>query len=231
MDSIVVNSVSCKYKSSAPWILDDLSFSLAADSGITGLLGKNGSGKSTLLDCLSGIVRPQNGRIELMGNVAGTIAAKRITGISFQNPGFPANIKVREVIGSIFTLRGIQVSSSRIKKWAEEFLLADSLHGMATNLSGGRQKMLGNLLAMAWEPSILLLDEPSAGLDFEAREQFWEHLRAAKRRGACVLIASHTFEELETLCDRFLWLHKGRINVNDATNVLQAFQSSLGRGE
>ncbi len=166
-----------------------------------------------------------------MGNMAGTMAAKRITGISFQNPSFPPNIKVREIIGSLFTLRGIQVSSAGIKQWAEEFLLADTLQSMATQLSGGRQKMLSNLLAMAWEPPILLLDEPSAGLDFATRERLWEHLRAARKRGACVLIASHTFEELETLCDRFLWLHKGRINANDTSNVLQDFRSSLGRDE
>ncbi len=127
MDSIVVDSVTYRYPSSAPRVLDNLSFSLPVACGITGLLGKNGSGKSTLLDCLSGIVRPQLGRIELMGNMAGTMAAKRITGISFQNPSFPPNIKVHEIIGSLFTLRGIEVSSARIKQWAEEFLLADTL--------------------------------------------------------------------------------------------------------
>ncbi|ACH83983.1 MULTISPECIES: ABC transporter ATP-binding protein [Acidithiobacillus] len=236
MFPLMVDRLSFKYNERDPWVLNDLSFSLSFDSGITGLIGQNGSGKSTLINCLSGVLHSRVGSITYFGKSAGTIMAKRQIGVSFQNIEFPANLKVREIIGAIFTIRGLQVSSLDIARWADDFLLSDVLKKNARNLSGGRQKMLANLLALAWEPAILLLDEPSAGLDFDARECVWRHLQAARQRRAIVLIASHTYEELTCLCDGIILLDKGHIAAQEQLNgvdnsvILQEFKTTLKRG-
>lgn len=236
MFPLVVDNLSFKYNERDPWVLDNVSFTLPLDSGITGLIGQNGSGKSTLINCLSGVLHSRVGSITFFDSPAGTIIAKKKIGISFQEVEFPANLKVREIIGAVFTIRGLQVSSLAITQWAEDFLLSDVLKKNARNLSGGRQKMLANLLALAWEPQLLLLDEPSAGLDFDARECLWRHLRAARQRGAVVFIASHTYEELTCLCDGIILLEKGRIKDHEKLNspgnsvVLQEFKTTLERG-
>lgn len=236
MFPLMVDSLSFRYNEKDPWVLYDVSFSLPSDSGITGLIGRNGSGKSTLINCLSGVLHFRVGSITFFGSPAGTITAKKQIGVSFQDVEFPANLKVREIIGAVFTIRGLQVSSLAITRWADDFLLSDVLKKNARNLSGGRRKMLANLLALAWEPPVLLLDEPSAGLDFDARECLWRHLRAARQRGAIVLIASHTFEELTCLCDGIILLDKGHIAAHERLNgpgesvILQEFKKTLERG-
>lgn len=227
MDAIQVLDVSHRHSSRTGWVLDGISFSLSRESGITGLLGENGAGKSTLMDCLSGVTKPERGNISILGHEAGTIAAKQVTGVSYQSMSFPSKLKVREIIGSVFTLRGFEVSSSMIRRWAEEYGLLDTLHGYAGNLSGGRQKMLQNLLAMAWKPSVLLLDEPSAGLDFGARQRLWEQLRDARQRETCILISSHTLEEIDTLCDGLLWLYKGHLTTGNKSEILHNVRAIL----
>lgn len=189
-----------------------------------GLLGPNGAGKTTLISCLAGLVRPDSGRISVLGRnvVADYRDARRLLGVVPQELVFDPFFTVRE------TLR-IQSGYFGIRKnddWIDEILAALDLTGKAdTNmrrLSGGMKRRVLVAQALVHKPPVIVLDEPTAGVDVELRQGLWQFIRRLNGEGHTIILTTHYLEEAEALCGRIALLKQGRIVALDTTANLMA---------
>ena len=194
--------------------LDGLSFNVQPRE-IFGLLGPNGSGKTTLFRILSTLMAPTGGHARIAGySVAQHPAAIRARiGIVFQARSVDLKLTVRENLmhaGHLYGLRGRQLNA-RIDQVLERVLLRDRAKDFVETLSGGMQRRVELAKGLLHSPSILLLDEPSTGLDPGARRDLWEYLRALRDEdGISVLVTTHLMEEAEH-CDRLAILSAGKL--------------------
>ncbi|MEX2180734.1 MAG: ABC transporter ATP-binding protein [Gemmatimonadaceae bacterium] len=198
-------------------VLDGVSLALAPGR-ITALVGPNGSGKTTLIKCLLGLARPDAGRILLDGVAIDAAGAYRARiGYAPQAPHFPANLAVGEVFAMLRALRpGATIDEGLL----ESFGLRAEWGTPVGTLSGGwRQKVS---LAAAWlfRPDVLILDEPTAGLDPIAAGLFKHALRGARSDGRTVCITSHILSELEEFADDVAFLNEGRLRFAGPVHAL-----------
>ena len=184
-----------------------------APGRITGLVGPNAAGKSTLIKSILGLVRPDAGRLAVLGRaVTGDERYRQDIGYMPQGARFPENLTGREVLEMVRDLRG--TAQPQDVELLELFRLAAELEKPVRTLSGGTRQKLSAALAFLFNPLLLILDEPTAGLDPVASGGFKEKLLAARERGASVLLASHTLGELEELADDIVFLHEGRVRFH-----------------
>ena len=189
--------------------LADVTFQI--DRGeIFGLLGRNGAGKSTTLDIIEGLRAPDHGRVELFGVdvVARPRAAHARIGVMLQTTQLAPRLRVGEAIALFAALHGRRCSTSAL---LEQVGLPGREATPFRALSGGERQRLALALALVHEPELLLLDEPTAGLDVHARRELHERLLALRRNGTSVLLTTHQIDEAQRLCDRVAILHHGRI--------------------
>jgi Cu-processing system ATP-binding protein len=186
---------------------------------ITGLVGPNASGKSTFIKALLGLVRPDAGRLIVLGQpVNGDERYRRGLGYMPQAARFPENLSGREVIEMVRDLRGpAQVQDVEL---LELFGLEEELGKPVRILSGGTRQKLSAAVAFLFRPDLLVLDEPTAGLDPVASGLFKEKLLAARERGAAALLASHTLSEVEELADDVVFLLDGRVRYHGPVTEL-----------
>jgi ABC-2 type transport system ATP-binding protein len=194
--------------------LDGLSFEVQPAT-IFGLLGPNGSGKTTLFRILSTLMVPSGGRARIRGfNVASEANRVRLqTGIVFQSRSLDIKLTVAENLkhqGHLYGLSGAHLKS-RIHDVLERVGLLDRARDMVETLSGGMQRRVELAKGLIHSPSVLLLDEPSTGLDPGARRDLWQYLRTLRDEdGVTVLVTTHMMEEAEH-CDRLAILNEGRL--------------------
>jgi len=180
---------------------------------ITGLVGPNAAGKSTFLKSVLGLVRPDAGRLLVLGQpVNGDERYRRGIGYMPQDARFPENLSGAEVVAMVRDLRG--PDQPQDSELFDRFGLEAELPKAIRTLSGGTRQKLSAALAFLFLPDLLVLDEPTAGLDPVASGVFKEKLLAARERGATVLLASHTLAELEELADDIVFLLDGRIRFH-----------------
>ena len=200
-------------------VLDGVSLSLAPGR-ITALVGPNGSGKTTMIKCILGLARADAGRLLLDGMPADADGAYRARiGYAPQAPHFPANLAVGEVFAM---LRALRPGATADEALLDEFSLRAEWETPVGTLSGGwRQKVS---LAAAWlfTPDVLILDEPTAGLDPIAAGLLKHAIRAARAEGRTVLITSHILSELEELADDVAFLTDGRLRFAGSVQALLA---------
>lgn len=174
---------------------------------VTTLLGPNGAGKSTLVNLVLGRLRADAGTLQVAGHAPGSLAARRLTGAMLQTAALAPQLTVHEHVA----LHTHYYSGARAP--AETLALA-GLQPLATRryeaLSGGQQRRVQFALALCGRPRVLVLDEPSAGLDAESRRSLWQTVRALADEGSAVLLTTHLLEEAEALSDRVLLLAGGR---------------------
>lgn len=198
--------------------LDDVS--LTVDAGeIVGLLGPNGAGKSTLLSLINGQRRPDGGTIEIFGQDPRTPRARIGLGVTPQETGLPASLKVGEVVDFV---SGHYPDPMPRAELLARFELTDLAHRQTGGLSGGQKRRLAVALSLAGRPRLVLLDEPTTGLDVEGRRALWTALRDYHREGATVIVTSHYLEEIEALAERVVVIGGGHILADDTLGAVVA---------
>jgi ABC-2 type transport system ATP-binding protein len=195
---------------------------------IFGLLGPNGAGKTTLLSCIEGLITPVSGEVWLDGiNVFGTPAADRQAaksrlGIQLQRSALLDDLKVAELVELYAALYEVYLSREDVAALLRRFDLGDKADAYARRLSGGQQQRLALALAVANDPQVVLLDEPTAALDPRGRRQVWDMIRELHTDGRTVILTTHAMEEAEALCGRVAIIHQGRIIACDTPAALIA---------
>ncbi len=185
--------------------VDDISFS-APEGAIFGLLGPNGAGKSTTIGCISGLLRPGAGNITVAGFDTGTrpLDAKAALGVVPQELALYDDLTARENLmywGGAYGLRGSALAS-RADELLRRIGLADRPKDQVKKFSGGMKRRLNFACSLLHRPKVLLLDEPTVGVDPQSRVALLELVREEVELGTCVLYTTHYMEEAETLCDR-----------------------------
>ena len=189
---------------------------------IFGLLGPNGAGKSTLINILSGMVRKSAGTAEIWGfdTDANPRNAKRSIGIVPQEILFDPFFTPFETLELQAGLYGVPKSERRSMELLRAVRLDDKAHAYSRTLSGGMKRRLLVAKAMVHSPPILVLDEPTAGVDVELRQQLWQFVRSLHAQGVTVVLTTHYLEEAEELCDRIAIINHGKLIANEETRAL-----------
>jgi ABC-2 type transport system ATP-binding protein len=203
--------------------LDEVSFDVPRGQ-IFGLLGPNGAGKSTLINILAGLVVKSSGSAEIWGFDIDEHPrnAKRSIGIVPQEILFDPFFTPREALEIQAGLYGVPKSERITDALLAAVHLTDKAHAYARTLSGGMKRRLLVAKAMVHSPPILVLDEPTAGVDVELRRQLWELVGDLNSEGVTVVLTTHYLEEAEQLCDRIAILNHGRLIANEPTRELIA---------
>jgi ABC-2 type transport system ATP-binding protein len=194
--------------------VDDVSFEAGAGT-VFGLLGPNGAGKSTAINCISGLLTPTAGRIAVNGHdvVRDAKAAKQSLGVVPQELALYEDLPAIENLrywGKAYGMRG-QVLESRVATVLETVGLADRAKDLPKSFSGGMKRRLNFGCGVVHEPKVLLLDEPTVGVDPQSRAKLFDLVEAARDGGACVLYTTHYMEEAERLCDSLAIIDHGKI--------------------
>jgi Cu-processing system ATP-binding protein len=199
-------------------VLDGIDASITRGR-VTALVGPNAAGKSTLLKCLLGLVRPDAGTLIADGvEVNGDPAYRRAIGYMPQRAPFPENLTGHEVLALLRQVRGdVPVDFELI----ERFGIAGELAKRVATLSGGTRQKLNAVAAYLFRPSIVILDEPSAGLDPVANRALKRKILQTRDAGVTHLITSHVLSEVEELADEVLLLLDGRVHYNGSVNTLR----------
>lgn len=205
--------------------LDSVSFQVARGE-VFGLLGPNGGGKSTLFKVLSTLLEPQSGRAEVFGIDLATRPgdARMKMGVVFQSPALDKKLTVSENLrhqGHLYGLKGAMLTQ-RIHEKLERVGLWERRSTLVEELSGGLRRRVELAKGFLHQPSLLLLDEPSTGLDPNARREVWSYLESIrKNEGATIVLTTHLMEEAEK-CDRIGILDRGRLIAIDQPDLLKA---------
>ncbi len=194
--------------------VDDISFN-APEGAIFGLLGPNGAGKSTTIGCINGLLNPGSGTITVAGIDTATRPrdAKRAMGVVPQELALYEDLTARENLqywGGAYGMRGVQLNS-RADELLARIGLADRPRDQVKKFSGGMKRRLNFACALLHRPRVLLLDEPTVGVDPQSRVALLELVRDEVVQGTCVLYTTHYMEEAETLCDRVGIIDRGKL--------------------
>ncbi|MGI9401761.1 MAG: ATP-binding cassette domain-containing protein [Rhizobiaceae bacterium] len=183
------------------------------------LLGHNGAGKTTLLRIILGFLRMDAGTVEIAGHAPGSASARRLISYLPENVAFPKMLTGREIVSYYTKLKGLP--ASEIMPALEKVDLADAADRRCGTYSKGMRQRLGLAQALVGEPNLLLLDEPTTGLDPISRQHFYELVSDLASRGSAVLLSSHGLSELEAKTDRVAILRKGQLVANAPLAELQ----------
>lgn len=202
-----------------------------AGGKITAIVGPNGSGKTTLIKCILGLVRPENGTICLDDVcVNGTWGYRRDIGYMPQSARFPENLTVRELIEMVRDLRnGGNINEEEL---IGTFRLGDEIKKPVRTLSGGTRQKVSAVLALMFDPKILVLDEPTAGLEPLSSSRLKDRILAERARGKTIILTSHNMSDVEELSDNIVFLLDGVVYFQGSTDELKAHtgESNLERG-
>lgn len=228
MDAVVVRGIvhdyPAKRKSVARRALNDVSFSVA-EGELFGLLGPNGGGKSTLFRILATSFPPTSGSAAILGRdlIADPASVRPFLGVVFQYPSLDNKLTVRENLihgGRLYGLSGPNLTA-RINEMLTHYRLTQREGDLCGTLSGGLRRRAELAKSLLHKPKVILLDEPSTGLDPAARQDLWEHLMKLKSEGATILTTTHLMDEGDR-CDRVAILDQGKIVALGTPAALKA---------
>jgi ABC-2 type transport system ATP-binding protein len=198
--------------------VDDVTLTLQAGEA-TAVLGPNGAGKTTLINLMLGLLRPTSGQASLFGLHPLSRAARERIGVMLQVSGVPETLKVRELVWLFRHYYPQPLPMRDIFELAGLAGLEDRLYG---KLSGGQKQRVHFALAICGDPKLLFLDEPTASLDIELRQEFWRSVARFKARGATILFTTHHLDEADTYAERIVVIHKGRIRADGPKDEIKA---------
>ncbi|MBI4941972.1 MAG: ABC transporter ATP-binding protein [Actinobacteria bacterium] len=215
-DVVLVEHASRSY--GAVVALDDVSLGVPAGQ-LLGLLGPNGAGKSTLLQLLAGLRRPSSGSVRVLGGDPRSAAARARLGMTPQETGLPPTLRVGEVVGFV-------ADHFPDPEPAAELLSRFGLTGLERRqtggLSGGQKRRLAVALAFVGRPRLVLLDEPTTGLDVESRQALWAAVRSFHADGGTVVLTSHYLEEVEALAERVVVIDRGSVLIDGSLDEVRS---------
>ncbi len=199
--------------------VDGISFSVETGE-IFGLLGPNGAGKTTTIEIIEGMRAPDSGEVQVLGLDVTRHPAevKSRIGVQLQTTSLFTRLTVREVLD---LFRSFFPAKTR---GADELIqlvdLGEKQHTLSKNLAGGQRQRLGVALALVNHPEIIFLDEPTTGLDPQARRNMWDIIRNIQKTGTTVMLTTHYMEEAQTLCDRVAIMDRGKVIALDTPDAL-----------
>lgn len=201
--------------------LDDVTLAIPRGA-FFGLLGPNGAGKSTLINILAGLVKKTSGSARVWGFdiERSERAARSSIGVVPQELNLDPFFTPRELLDVQAGMYGVPKAERRTDEILAAVGLADKADAYARTLSGGMRRRLLVAKAMVHSPPILVLDEPTAGVDIELRQQLWAYVKELNARGTTILLTTHYLEEAEQLCDRIAIINRGRLVACDTTGSL-----------
>ncbi len=207
--------------------LDDVSFDIE-EGEFFGLLGPNGAGKTTLISILAGLARATSGRVSVLGHdvAADYAAARRRIGVVPQELVFDPFFTVREALRIQGGYFGVHANDAWIDELLANLGLADKADANMRQLSGGMKRRVLVAQALVHRPPVIVLDEPTAGVDVELRQTLWQFIARLNKEGHTVLLTTHYLEEAEALCNRIAMLKQGRVVALDRTSALLAGTAS-----
>jgi len=189
---------------------------------IFGLLGPNGAGKTSALSAIEGLVEPDAGDIRI-GEVDArkhALRAKAQLGVQLQATSFHSDLTLLEIVRLFAGLYGVSLSSPQIRERLAEINLQEEAPKRFRELSGGQQQRFSLLIATIHDPPLVLLDEPTAGLDPQARRQLWERIERSRKEGRGIVLTTHSMEEAQAVCDRLAIMDHGKILALDTPKGL-----------
>jgi ABC-2 type transport system ATP-binding protein len=207
--------------------LDAVSFDIR-EGEFFGLLGPNGAGKTTLISILAGLVRPTSGRVTVRGHdvQADYAQARRQLGVVPQELVFDPFFNVREALRIQSGYFGVKNNEAWIDELLHSLGLADKADANMRQLSGGMKRRMLVAQALVHKPPVIVLDEPTAGVDVELRQTLWQFVARLNKEGCTVLLTTHYLEEAEALCGRIAMLKSGRVVALERTSELLKAASS-----
>jgi ABC-2 type transport system ATP-binding protein len=188
-----------------------------------GLLGPNGAGKTTLISAVCNLIRPTSGEARVFGHPHDSMEARRLIGLAEQDVNLDRFLDVEETL--LYHGGYYGMSRADARKRAGEMMDVFDLRGKATTrapkLSGGMRRRLLLARALMHEPRLVILDEPTAGVDFELRLELWSYIRRLHEGGTTILLTTHYLEEAEELCEEIALIRGGRLLARDSASGLR----------
>jgi len=224
MTAIVAEKVTVRKAKKA--VLQDVSFAIQPGT-VTGLIGPSGSGKTTLMRSIVGVQKIHGGTLEVFGQPAGSKMLRSKLGYVTQSPAIYLDLTVRQNLAYFAVLA--RASNKQIDEILAVVRLTDQKNQLAQTLSGGQQARVSLAIALLGDPDLLVLDEPTVGLDPLLREELWSLFADLAAKGKTLLISSHVMDEAER-CNQLLLLREGRLLWSDSREALlkKTATSSVG---
>ena len=202
--------------------LDALDLEVPAGS-FFGLLGPNGAGKTTLISAVCNLLRLTAGEISVFGHLGDSMEARRLIGIAEQEPNLDRFLTVFETLvyhGGYYGMSGAS-AAERADEMIDVFDLRAKRDTRAPKLSGGMRRRLLLARALLHEPRLVILDEPTAGVDFELRQELWAYIRQLHSEGTTILLTTHYLDEAELLCEEIALIRGGHLIARDSADGLR----------
>jgi len=189
---------------------------------IFGLLGPNGAGKTSTLSAIEGLLKPHSGSVIIAGydTQKKPLHARSVVGVQLQATSFQPELTVSEVLQLYAGVYGVSINKEQLHTILQNIKLEDAAGKKFGQLSGGQQQRVSLSIATMHNPDLVLLDEPTTGLDPQSRRQLWERMETMQEKGRAVLLTTHSMEEAEAVCDRIAIIDHGRLIAIDTPDAL-----------
>lgn len=219
--AVTFQNVSCIISGNK--ILDDISLTIPQGQ-ITGILGPNGAGKTTLLSLINGLRSHTSGKIMLLDKTlpAKDLSIRQKIGVVLQETALYEELTTFENLRFSASLYGIENATARIIEVLELLHLSDRSDQVVRDLSGGLRRRIAIARAFLHDPELLLIDEPTLGVDVEARHAIWEYLRLLRSKGRTIIVATNYLDEAQALCDTVAVLRQGKLITCESPKILFA---------
>ncbi|MFB9325886.1 ABC transporter ATP-binding protein [Paenibacillus aurantiacus] len=198
--------------------VDNLSLAIERGS-VVALLGPNGAGKTTTVSMILGLQQPTSGQVKLLGGSPNERGVRARIGAMLQEVSVVDGLKVAETINLFRSYYPNPLPLEKLLRFAN---LEEERDKMAASLSGGQQRRLGFALALAGDPEVLFLDEPTVGMDVTSRKVFWDTVRAMAGSGRTIVLTTHYLEEADSIADRIVVINNGRLVADGTPSEIKA---------
>jgi ABC-2 type transport system ATP-binding protein len=189
---------------------------------IFGLLGPNGAGKTSTLSAIEGLLKAQSGNITVDGHSIKEkpLHVRASIGVQLQATSFQPELSVAEIIQLYAGIYGVEMTKEKLNTILTSIKLEDAANKKFGQLSGGQQQRVSLIIALIHDPRLVLLDEPTTGLDPQSRRQLWERIEGLREKNHGILLTTHSMEEAEAVCDRIAIIDHGQIIAVDTPQSL-----------